>query len=84
MADVPHYASADEAADILAAKPIAEWIDPQLERVPVSFARRGDIALCKIDGEDTIGVVEGEAIICVGRKRLQRVPRRLAEIAWRV
>lgn len=84
MASVPPYLSEAEAADILAEKSIADRVDEQLARIAPSYARRGDIALCTIDGDETIGVVEGAAVICVGRKRLVRVPLRLAAIAWRV
>lgn len=83
MADIPDYASAEEA-DAILLTPLAELIDQRLPRRPIGLAQRGDIGLAELGGLDTVVIVEGETIVGPGKRRLQRLPRQMMTIAWAV
>lgn len=83
MADVPPYASAEQA-DLLLAKPIADWLDERFPRRPIGMARRGDIALATLDGQDTVMIVLGATLIGPGRRGLVELPRSAMRAAWAV
>lgn len=84
MADIPDYASADEA-DLILAAGLAQLVDERLERRrSVGLARRGDLVLADLRGVETLCLVEGDKIVGPGTRGLQRVPLKLAQIAWAV
>lgn len=84
MADVPDYASAEDA-DLLLAKPLEQWLDERLpRRARASLAQRGDLALANLDGQDTVMIVEGATLVGPGRRGLVRLPRSAMHAAWAV
>lgn len=83
MADIPDYASADEA-DVILVTPLEELIDARLPRRPVGLAQRGDLGLADLNGLDTLVIIEGDMIVGPGKRRLQRLPRYLMSTAWAV
>ena len=86
MADIPDYATADEADVILAADPLEALMDARLpRRESPSFALRGDVGLMLLDGSPTLALVDGAMLIAPGRRRLERFDRVGAlMIAWAV
>ncbi len=83
MADIPNYASSDEADEILKT-PLAELLDARLPRCSIGLAQRGDIGLAELGGLDTLVIVEGETLVGPGKRRLARLPRHMMTIAWTV
>lgn len=84
MADIPDYASAEEA-DLILEATLESLMDARFERHEApAFARRGDIGITDMLNLDTLVVVENEFVVGPGRRRLQRVPRHLMRVAWRV
>lgn len=83
MADVPAYASAEEA-DALLTKPLGDWLDERFPRRPIGLARRGDIALATLKGQDTVMIVEGDTLVGPGARGLVRLPRSEMRAAWAV
>lgn len=84
MADVPAYSSAAEPATLLQQQPLSEWLDERFPRRPVGLARRGDIALATLKGQDTVMIVEGDTLVGPGARGLVRLPRSEMRAAWAV
>lgn len=53
-------------------------------RVPVGFARRGDLAIVPHEGRPTVAVVTGQAAMSPGPKGLVAVPMTAATRAWTI
>lgn len=88
MADLPEYATAEEA-DLILSVPLVELIDARLPRRDIGEAMRGDVALAMLPDlrgrlRETIVVVEGPTLVGPGLRRLQRVPRGDMLICWSV
>jgi hypothetical protein len=75
---------------------IAAALDARFERIPVAFARRGDIAGVPVEAMRGIAdaeaaliglhpaIVEGMTLAAPGERGLRRMPRSLAIVAWDV
>ncbi len=85
MADIPAYASAEEADLILATTSLEELMDARLpRRESPAFAQRGDVGLAMINDTPSLMLVEGATIVGPGKRRLERLPRQMLLIAWAV
>lgn len=85
MADIPAYASAEEADLILSTTSLEELMDARLPRRETpAFAQRGDVGLALIKDTPTLMLVEGLTIVGPGLKRLEHLPRIALSIAWAV
>lgn len=85
MADIPDYASAEEADLILADTSLEALMDARLERrESVGFAQRGDVGLALINDAPTLMLVEGTTIVGPGKRRLEHLHRSALLIAWAV
>lgn len=76
------YRTKREALQLLAAKPMAEFLDERFPRVPAALARRGDIAL--MQGNCLGLVIGGEAMFCFAERGTIMVPRAEWEGVWGV
>lgn len=85
MADIPPYASAEEADLILADTSLEALMDARLtRRASPGMAQRGDVGLATIKERPTLMLVEGTTIVGPGLRRLEHLPRSLLLIAWAV
>lgn len=76
------YRTKRQALQLLAAKPMTEFLDERFPRVPAALARRGDIALVQ---ENCLGlVIGGEAMFCFEDSGTVMVPRSEWEGVWGV
>jgi len=76
------YRTKREALQLLAAKPMSEFLDERFPRVSAAFARRGDIALVQ---NNCLGlVIGGEAMFCFADSGMLMVPRAQWEGVWGV
>ncbi|MGE0828936.1 MAG: hypothetical protein AB7O04_06250 [Hyphomonadaceae bacterium] len=83
MADIPDYETAEEA-DLILATPLADLLDARFPRRPIGLARRGDIAMAELDGQDTLMIVEGATLVGPGRRGLVRLARSAMRAAWAI
>lgn len=81
---LPVWTSARDAALLLKEASIEERADELMERVPVPFARRGDLVLVETGGRDSLAVCNGENAVGPGEHGLVFVPMAAARAAWRV
>lgn len=85
MADVPDYASAEEADLLLDDPGFERVLDAHFSRRDgVGLAQRGDLALADINGQLTLTIVLGDELVGPGRRRLEYVPRAAMQAAWEV
>lgn len=85
MADLPDYASAEEADLILATTSLEELMDARLpRRESPAFAQRGDVGLALIKDQPTLVLVEGTTIAGPNMRTLAHLPRSMLTIAWAV
>lgn len=84
MRGVPDYSNAAEAARILM-RPLEDWLDERLNRMSApAFAQRGDVGLIVIDGRRSLALVDGHYLYGAGDRKMARVERVAAIMAWAV
>lgn len=61
-----------------------EYFRSLFEEVPLSAAQPGDVVIVKVNGEDTVGLFQGEACYVLSPAGMGILPRHMASAALRV
>lgn len=84
MVGIPEYSTAADA-DAIVGECYAALLDARLpRRDSPGLAQRGDVVLFEGKFGETLGLVEGDMIVGPGARKLERIPRAYALIAWAV
>lgn len=63
---------------------LSDFLEAHFVRVPMSFAQVGDIAFMDVEGQDALGIVQGEWIYIRSADGLANLPLTAASGAFRV
>ena len=78
-----HWKTARGAARVLKhLGGLAAAADTVLPRIEPAMARRGDVGLVRIEGRDSLVIVEGETVVGPGEAAQVRLPRGMMTAAW--
>jgi hypothetical protein len=83
MADLRGYRTAEQAGRILS-QDLVCMVDARLPRIDRGEAQRGDVALVTNGKRQALAIFLDSEIVGAGVEGLERFPRSVAAMAWRV